>query len=109
MGYLVWFGIVALVFALMHYFTELSGKQKGMISLVVTLVIAAAIAYNIQSDRDRAKVSAIELKYERGETLVCQGIEVNSSTFGYSVGTQSFVGNRGTQYYQQIINARECQ
>lgn len=109
MGYLVWFGIVALVFALMHYFTELSGKQKGMISLVVTLVIAAAIAYNIQSDRDRAKVSAIELKYERGETLLCQGIEVNSTTFGYSVGTQSFVGNRGTKHYQQIINARECQ
>lgn len=109
MGYLFWFGIVALVFALMHYFTELSGKQKGMISLAVTLVIAAAIAYNIQSDRDRAKVSAIELKYERGETLVCRGIEVNSTTFGYSVGTQSFVGNRGTKHYQQIINARECE
>ena len=109
MGYLVWFGIVALVFALLHYFTELSGKQKSLITLVVTLLVAGAIAYNIQSDRDRAKVSEVELKYQQGETLVCRGIEVNSSMFGYSVGTQSFVGNRGSKHYQQIINARECQ
>jgi hypothetical protein len=109
MGYVVWFGIVALVFALMHYFTELSGKQKGIISFVLALCVAGAIAYNVQSDRDRAKVSAIELKYQQGETLICRGIELNSSTFGYSVGTQSFVGNRGTKHYQQIINARECE
>ncbi|AFV97922.1 MULTISPECIES: hypothetical protein [unclassified Sulfuricurvum] len=109
MGYLVWFGIVALVFALLHYFTELSGKQKGIISLVVTLIITAAIMYNVSMDRDRAKVSEVELKYQQGETLVCRGIEVNNSTFGYSVGTQSFVGNRGSKHYQQIINARECQ
>src|SRR3989338_3995521 len=109
MGYLVWFGIVALVFALLHYFTELSGKQKGIISLVVTLIITAAIMYNVSMDRDRAKVSEVELKYQQGETLVCLGIEVNNSTFGYSVGTQSFVGNRGGKHYQQIINARECQ
>ena len=109
MGYLVWFGIVALVFALLHYFTELSGKQKGIISLVVTLIITAAIMYNGSMDRDRAKESEVELKYQQGETLVCRGIEVNNSTFGYSVGTQSFVGNRGSKHYQQIINARECQ
>lgn len=109
MAYLLWFGIVALVFALLHYLTELSGKQKGIISLVLALCVAGAIAYNIQSDRDRSKVRAIELKYQQGETLVCRGIEVKSSTFDYSVGTQSFVGNRGTKHYQQIINARECQ
>jgi len=109
MGYLLWFGIVALVFALMHYFTELSGKQKGIISLIVTLLVIGAIAYNIQSDRDREQVNSVVLKYEQGQMLICQGIEVNSTTFDYSVGTQSFVGNRGTKYFQQIFNARECQ
>lgn len=109
MAYLLWFGIVALVFALMHYFTELSSKQKGIISLVVTLFVIGAIAYNIQSDRDREQVNGVVLKYQQGQTLMCQGIEVNSTTFDYSVGTQSFVGNRGTKYFQQIVNARECQ
>lgn len=109
MAYLLWFGIVVLGFALMHYFTELSAKQKGVISLVLTLVITAAIAYNIQSDRDRAKVVSIEQKYRSGETLSCRGIDVNTTTFDYSVGTQSFVGFKGTKHYQQIINARECE
>ena len=109
MGYLLWFGIVALVFALMHFFTGLSGKQKVLISLIITLLVAGAIAYNIQSDRDRKHLVDVELKYRQGETLMCQGVEINSSNFDYSVGTQSFVGNRGTKYFQQIINARECQ
>lgn len=109
MLYLLWFGIVALVFVLMHFFTELSGKQKGIITLIVTLLVSGAIAYNIQSDRDRTHLIDVELKFQQGKTLVCQGIEVNSTTFDYSVGTQSFVGNRGTKYFQQIINARECQ
>jgi len=109
MAYLLWFGIAALAFALMHYFTELSGKQKGLITFVVVLLIAGAIAYNVQSDRDREQVNSIVLKYQQGQMLMCQGTEVNSTMFDYSVGTQSFVGNRGTKYFQQIFNARECQ
>jgi len=109
MGYLLWFGIVALVFALMHYFTELTGRQKGTITLIVTLFVAGAILYNIRSDADRAKVTQIELKYRHGETIVCHGVEVNATGFSYSDGTQSFVGNKGTSHYQQIFNVRECQ
>jgi hypothetical protein len=108
MGYIVWFGIVLLLFAWMHYFTELSGRQKGIISAFVTLLVAGAVAYNIKSDRDRDHVNAVELKYRSGETLVCRGVEVNASTFDYSVGTQSFIGLKGTPRYQQIFNAREC-
>jgi len=80
-----------------------------VISLVLTLIISGAIAYNIAADRDRAKVVTIEQKFRSGETLICHGTEVNATTFDYSVGTQSFVGLKGTLHYQQIINARECE
>lgn len=109
MAYGLWFGIVIALFVIMHYFTELNGRQKGVISLIAAVLIAGAIAYNIQSDREREQVSAIELKYQRGETVVCQGTEINSTTFSYSVGTQSFVGNKGTPHFQQIYNVRECE
>ena len=109
MGYVLWFGIVALLFAWMHYFTELRGTHKAIISAIVALLVSGAIAYNIAADRDREQVTEIEQKYRSGETLVCNGVEVNATTFGYSVGTQSFVGNKGTRYYQQIFNARECE
>lgn len=109
MAYLLWFGIVALVFALMHFFTELTARQKGIISLLLTLIIGGAVAYNIAADRDREHVTQIELRYRHGETLRCGGTDVNSSTFDYSVGTQSFVGIKGTPYEQQIFNVRECE
>lgn len=109
MGYLLWFGIVALIFALLHYFTELSGRQKGMISLIVTLVVAGAVVYNIQADKEREHFTKIELKYTHGEKIDCDGVEINASTFSYSVGTQSFVGNKGTPHYQQIFSASECE
>jgi hypothetical protein len=108
-GYVLWFGIVVLLFAWMHYFTELGTKQKTLISLVVTLLISGAVAYNIAADRERDKILATELKFRSGETLLCRGIDVNTTTFDYSVGTQSFIGLKGTKHYQQIINARECQ
>lgn len=108
MGYLLWFALVVLAFVLMHYFTELTGKQKGIITLIVTLFVAGAVVYNIKSDREREHVMSVELKYRNGETLVCQGVEVNATTFSYSIGTQSFIGNKGTPHYQRIFNAREC-
>ena len=62
-AYLLWFGIVALIFALMHYFTELSGRQKGVISLLAALAVTGAIAYNISSEKERAQITEIELSY----------------------------------------------
>ena len=109
MGYILWFGIVVLLFAWMHYFTELGTKQKTLISAVLTFIISGAIAYNIAADRDREKVIRVEQQYRSGETLMCRGTEVYATTFDYSVGTQSFVGLKGTKHYQQIINARECE
>lgn len=109
MTYWLWFGIVALLFAWMHYFTELGAKQKGIISLVVTLIIGGAVAYNISADHDREKIALIELKFRNGEKITCNGIEVNSSAFDYSVGTQSFIGLKGSGYEERIFNARECE
>jgi hypothetical protein len=109
MSYVLWFGIVALIFALMHYFTELNGRQKGIISLVVTLIVAGAIVYNMKSDAQREHIASIELKFNNGETVNCKQIRVNKKEFSYSVGTQSFIGNKESQYAQQIFSASECE
>lgn len=108
MAYLLWFGLVAFIFALMHYFTELSGRQKGVISFIVTLIITGAIAYNIKSDVDRDQILKSELQFANGETLLCNGVKVNNQAFTYSVGTQSFIGNKGSRYEWQIFSASEC-
>lgn len=109
MGYLLWFGIVALVFALMHYFTELNGRQKATISIIVSLIVAGAIVYNLVSDAASRHIAAIELKFTNGETLTCNNVSVNNKNFTYSVGTQSFIGNEESRYSEQIFSARECE
>lgn len=108
MGYLLWFGIVALAFVLMHFFTELDARRKSVITLALTLIVAGAVAYNIRSDALRAHVTDIELRYRHGQSLHCGDTEVNATNFSYSDGTQSFVGNKGTPFEQQIFSSREC-
>ncbi|MFH0709074.1 MAG: hypothetical protein V2A75_02615 [Pseudomonadota bacterium] len=109
MGYLLWFGIVALIFALMHYFTELNYRQKGLISFAVTLMVAGAIAYNLKSDAQSEHIASMELRFNNGETLTCRNVQVNKKEFTYSVGTQSFIGNKDTRYAWQIFSAQECE
>lgn len=109
MGYLLWFGIVGIAFIWMHYFTALSGKQKGMVSLILAVIIGNAILYNIMNDLKSKHISAIELKFTNGEMLTCNGVRVNSENFTYSVGTQSFIGNKKSRYAQQIFSASECE
>jgi hypothetical protein len=109
MGYLLWFGIVVFIFVMMHYFTELSGRQKGSVSLVVTLIVTAAIAYNVKSDAQSKHIGTIELRFTNGEILICNNVKVNNKEFTYSVGTQSFIGNKESRYSQQIFSAQECE
>jgi hypothetical protein len=109
MGYLLWFGIVVVVFIWMHYFTALTGKQKGIVSLMLALIIGNAILYNIMNDLESKRVAAIELKFTNGETFVCNTVKVNNKDFTYSVGTQSFIGNESSRYSQQIFSASECE
>ncbi|HQS66252.1 MAG TPA: hypothetical protein PLM93_03555 [Sulfuricurvum sp.] len=108
MGYLLWFGIVVIAFMWMHFFTSLSFRQKWITLLLLTLIIANAILYNIMKDLESKHINEMQLKYTNGETLRCNGVNVNRETFGYSVGTQSFIGNQGTRYPNQIFSAAEC-
>lgn len=109
MGYLLWFGIVVIAFVWMHYFTALSSKLKWIISGILVLIIGNAIFYNVMNDLESKHVAAMELKFNNGETLTCDTVQVNNKTFTYSVGTQSFIGNKESRYPQQIMSVTECQ
>lgn len=108
MGYLLWFSIVLIVFIWMHYFTALTWRQKWITLLLLTLIIANAILYNIMKDLESKHIHEMQLKYKNGETLRCNGINVDQKSFTYSVGTQSYIGNQDSRYPNQIFSASEC-
>ncbi len=108
MGYLIGLVALGLLFLVLHNFTELNHKQKGGVVAVFALLFGAMYLYNVRSDAQRTQVVAIVLKYNQGETLTCNGIEVNQSTFSYSIGTQTFIGREGSAHNALLISATEC-
>ena len=109
MAYLLGLGVVALFFLALHYFTELGFRQKAVVTLVVVAVVGGAVAYNAYSDVQREKIGDVERRYHQGKAIECGGVTVTKETFSYSVGTQTFIGNEGTEHYQQMISAAACQ
>jgi hypothetical protein len=109
MGYFLWFSVVVIIFIWMHYFTVLTWRQKWIALLLLSLIIANAILYNIMKDLESKHINEMQLKYTNGEILNCNGIKVDRKTFGYSVGTQSYIGNQDSRYPNQIFSASECQ
>jgi hypothetical protein len=107
-AYLFGLIVIALLLVVLHYFTELNAGQKGGTVLALALLIGGAIAYNNYTNAQSAHVRDIELRYNQGETIVCDGVDVNASNFSYSVGTQTFIGKEGSGHYNRMFHANGC-
>ena len=108
MSYLYVAAVIALLYAGMHFFTEMTHRQKLAVAGTLLVIIAAAVAYNRSVDASQEHLRAVILKFNQHQTLDCGGVEVNDRTFTLSVGTHSFIANEGTQYAGQIFNAAGC-
>ena len=109
MSYIYIVAVIALLYAGMHFFTELSHRQKLSVAGTVLLIIAAAVAYNRSADEAQSHVRDVILKFNQHKTLTCNGVEVNDTAFTLSVGTQSFIAGEGTPHAGQIFDAAGCQ
>lgn len=108
MSYIVGIIVVALIFTALHYFTELTLKQKVASSVIFLVIVLGAIWYNSNSAAYSAHIRNVEIRYNQGKTLHCEGIDVNSSNFSYSVGTQTFIGKKESPYFDQMIRLERC-
>lgn len=109
MAYLAGIVIVGLFFLALHYFTELTHKQKTLISIAVLSVIFLAIAFNKYSDAKSQKVLEAVTKFQQNSTIKCNGVDINSTNFSLSVGTYTFIGKKETPFFGQMINASTCE
>jgi hypothetical protein len=108
LAYIIGLIIVGLFFLSLHYFTELNHKEKSIISVVVLAVISGAIAFNTYSGSQRDNMMAVVTKFNQGKTVVCNGVDVNSSLYDLSTGTFTFIGKEKTPNYGQMISASSC-
>ena len=108
MSYLYVAAVIALFYALMHFFTEMGQREKLLAAGLLFAIIAAAVAYNRTVDSEQEHLREVILKFNRHETLECGGVKVNDGNFTLSVGTQSFIAKEGTPHAGQIIHAAGC-
>ncbi|MBU1216399.1 hypothetical protein KJ870_09535 [bacterium] len=109
MAYLAGLIIAALFFMAMHYFTELTKSQKATATAVILTIILSAVAFNAYSESKQEQMMRVVVKYNQGKTVVCNGIDVNNTTYSLSVGTYTFIGLENTPNYGQMISASSCE
>jgi len=93
----------------MHYFTELTKSQKATATAIILTIILSAIAYNAYTEAKQEKMMQVVIKFNQGKTVVCNGIDVNNTTYSLSVGTYTFIGLQNTPNYGQMISASTCE
>lgn len=109
MSYILGLLAVGVLFLVLHNFTALDYKTKGIVAAVLVATIAFMYLFNVYADKQRDLVMAIERKYKQNSPITCKGVEVNQSTFSYSIGTQTFIGRKGTSHYGELISAATCE
>jgi len=109
MAYLFGLALLVLLFIVLHFFTEISLKQKiGAVSILALLVLGG-YWFNQSSENRRLHLEEVLLEFTHGKNISCNGIDVNNSEFSYSSGTQTFLGLKESKMYGRIISLDQCQ
>ncbi|OHE04258.1 MAG: hypothetical protein A2329_06330 [Sulfurimonas sp. RIFOXYB2_FULL_37_5] len=109
MAYIAGIVVVALFFLALHYFTELTNRQKAVITVIVLSVVLSAIAFNSYSNAKSQKMLDVVMKFNQHGTVVCNGVSVNDENYTLSIGTYTFIGKKETPFYGQMISASKCE
>ena len=109
MAYIIGIFVVLVLFLALRYFTSFNVSQQLTIAGVLLFIISVAIFYNTYKDQESQKVRNAVLKYNQGKTLLCDTREVNSSNYTLSIGTFTFIGKKGTPYFEEMIGASNCE
>ncbi|MDF1879324.1 hypothetical protein JHD46_06700 [Sulfurimonas sp. SAG-AH-194-C20] len=109
MTYILGLVVVGLFFLALHYFTEFDHMKKIYVIIIVLSILSVAVMYNEYNKQENQKMLDAVLKYKQGQTIKCDGKDVNSSFYTLSIGTYTFIGRENTPNYSEMISASTCQ
>jgi hypothetical protein len=108
MAYIYGLLVVALFFGVMHFFTALNFKEKVTATFLTMIFVMGALYYNTVQDENAAHTRDVMLRFNQGQSLDCNGVEVNSTNFSLSVGTQTFIGRKEGRASGTMVVASDC-
>ena len=97
MPYLYIIIAIVVLFVVMHKFTELEMKQKIVITIIMAALIAAFYIFEQSNKKSSKEMHALRFAFEQGQTLICDGKEVNNKLYNYA--SRSLIGKKGTKAF----------
>ena len=109
MAYLFGIAVLLILFTVLHFFTEISLKQKVATVVILGSFILGAYLYNQNTQERRLHLEGVMLEFTHGEDIKCNDIVVNNKLFSYSSGTQTFLGLKETKMFGRLISLDRCE
>ena len=109
MAYIFGIALLILLFVVLHFFTEITIKQKIITVSIVGLLVLSAYLYNVNNEKRRQHLETVLLEFTHSKTISCDNIDVNNSEFSYSSGTQTFIGLKGSKMFGRLISLDSCE
>jgi hypothetical protein len=107
-GYLYALVVIALLFAVLHYFTELTLMHKLSAVVILLVIVAGAYLYNRASTQRQEQIMQNVQRFEIGKNLRCGDKDVNQTNYTLSIGTYTFIGKENTPYYGEMVSVSSC-
>jgi len=108
MAYFFGFAILGLIFIVLHFFTDISLKQKFGTVIVLGLFILGAYLFNLSTEERRLHLEEVLIEFTQGQHISCNSFDVSSQLFSYSSGTQTFIGLKDTNMSGRLISLDSC-
>lgn len=109
MAYIYGVVVIGLFFAALNYFTDLTHSQKWWVITIVLSILSVAVMFNEYNEQQDKHTRAVAMKFNQGKNVLCDGVDINTTTHTLSVGTYTFIGKENTTNSGQMISASTCE
>jgi len=98
-----------LIALFLRFFTNLSKiAQRKIIFIVVSIMILVSLYEFLIVSKEHEDFTLINSFYQN-KSLICHGVEINSTNFNFVTGTMTFVAKKENSQYKNIIfKLSEC-
>lgn len=96
------------LFFILKDFDMIKSWHKKLFGILLVGLVILIGTYTFVQDNQAKLDSELQIRFLRGETLICNGIEVNSERFNFVTGTLSFIGKKDSEAKDIMVSLDRC-
>lgn len=108
MLYLIGLLLLLLIITLLFVSKRIEKTTKLFLAGIIALVVLLGVGYTVWQKRALQQQQENYAAFMMGQSIYCDGVEVNSSRFTYSEGTRTFIGKKDSNVFTKMISLKRC-